>query len=151
MKITALIPVAVAVLLSSCVSPSEYRVKHNPEMYSKLSETEQQNARYGVVKQGMTKDAVFLAWGAPPRVTSSKHDGKTFERWHYPTYRPVYTGYGYYGGGFGFGYWGRHRGFAYYDPYIYGPSVSYVRTEGWWVEFVNGRVAAYNAPGESRE
>ena len=146
MKITALIPVAVAVLLSSCVSPSEYRVKHNPEIFSKLSVEEQQDVRVGVLKEGMSKDAVFLAWGAPARVTVNKMDGKTYERWHYPGTRPVYAGYGY-TGGYGFGYWGYHP-YGFYDPYYYGgPAVAYVRTPGWYVEFRNGRVTAFTAPG----
>ncbi|MDB6118849.1 MAG: hypothetical protein JWO08_2630 [Verrucomicrobiaceae bacterium] len=142
---------AAAMTLSSCVNPIERRVSYYPGLYSHLSEKEKQAVHMGKVEEGMSKDAVYLAWGAPGRVAVGKRGGKPFERWGYQSYRPVFTGgYGYgYGMGFGVGYWGRHRGFygGFYDPAFYGaPVVTYVAAEGRYVEFVNGRVTAFLAP-----
>ncbi len=146
-KVIPLLPLAAAVLLSSCASPSEYRAKHSPELFSKLSPAEQKDVRAGVLKEGMSRDAVFLAWGAPARVTSNKMDGKTYERWQYPSVRPVRPGYGY-SGTTGVDPWGGYHEVGFYDPYNKGgPALGYVRTKGWKVEFVDGRVRSFTAPG----
>ncbi len=146
MKISALLCLAAVMLLSSCASPSQYRARHFPEKFSALSPEEQADVRVGVVRQGMSRDAVFIAWGAPPRIIHSHHHGKDFERWIYPTVRTSYAGYyGY--GGVGYAYYHHHRGFAFYDPVVYPvPAVAYVREHRYFVEFMDDRVVAYAAP-----
>ena len=135
---------AAAALLSSCASPLERRMEHHPELLAKLSETDRQAVRRGQVHEGMSKDAVYLAWGRPGQVSAGKRDGKVLERWSYRQYEPVVTET--YGFGFGVGYWGRHRG-GFYDPYMYdAPAVSYVPVPGRWVEFVNGKVTGFLVP-----
>ena len=146
MKTSILFLLVATALLSSCVNPIERRVSFYPGLYSHLTEAEKQSVHSGEVKEGMSKDAVYLAWGAPGRVAVGKREGKTYERWGYQEYRPVFTeGYGM---GVGVGYWGRHRAYGgFYDPYFYGaPAVAYVPTDGRYVEFVNGRVTAFLWP-----
>jgi hypothetical protein len=138
MKTRFLAALAVSLLLASCVSPIEGRITRNPELFARLTEAERQNVRIGVVKEGMSKDAVFLAWGRPARVAAGKRDGQTFERWSYLQYEPVY----YSDFNIGWGY-GRCR----HDPYYrVGPSVEYVPVPGRAVEFSNGKVSGYLIP-----
>ena len=146
---TTFVLAATALLLASCASPRELRVEHHPELFAKLSEKDKLDVRQGRVHEGMTKDAVFLAWGKPSHVSMGKRDGKTVERWRYQAYQPVMTeSYGFgMGVGIGGGYWGRHGYGYYYDPMFYAsPSVSYVPVEGRSVEFVDGKVTAFMAP-----
>ena len=142
---TSLLLAATALLLASCAAPRELRVEHHPELFSKLTEKDKQEVRQGRVHEGMSKDAVFLAWGKPSHVSMGKRDGKTFERWQYRGYEPVFVNS--YGFGGGFGYWGRHGGGVFYDPYMFGgPTVSYVPVDGPFVEFVNGKVTSFLVP-----
>lgn len=149
MKPTLLFLAAAAMLLSSCVSPIERRVSSFPGMYSKLNEDEKKAVQMGQVREGMSRDAVYLAWGNPTRIMTGKREGKAYERWGYMAYQPVVMdGYGV---GMGMGYWGgRHyRGFGggFYEPWYYGgPAVAYVPTDGRHVEFVNGKVTSFLSP-----
>lgn len=140
MKTTRLSIAAVLMLgLASCVSPIERRVTRNPEMFSKLPAAEQTSVRRGEVREGMSKDAVFLAWGQPDRVAKGRRDGKNRERWSYTQYEQVqHFGYG---GGLGF------AGGGWYDPIGYaGPIIDYVPVPGRSVEFVEGKVAGFLVP-----
>ena len=104
-------------LLSSCVSPIERRVSSFPGMYSKLNEDEKKAVQMGQVREGMSRDAVYLAWGNPTRIMTGKREGKAYERWGYMAYQPVVMdGYGV---GMGMGYWGgRHSAVASMNPGI---------------------------------
>jgi len=126
-----------ALLLTGCASPIERRVTRNPEMFSKLTPADQSSVRRGEIREGMTKDAVYLALGRPARVHQGKRGGRDLERWSYNSYEPVYTHH------FGFGgYWG--AGCGYHDPYYWGgPSIDYVPVEGTQVEFVGGKVVGF--------
>ena len=149
-----------ALFLTSCAT-TESRISQHPEMYQRLSPSDQALVQQGKIRNGMSQDAVYLAWGGPDqRATGSVH-GRPAETWiytgtsHYPY--PYGWGPGYYGGVYGFGFVGHHRhggGFhrfgydPFYDPffYTYRPSVSYPERT---VSFQNGRVVAYqflNAP-----
>ena len=146
MKTLALLTIAAVALLSSCASTPQSRVNHHPEMFAKLSEADKQAVQAGGVRKGMTKDAVYLAWGSPSRILVGERNGKAFEKWRYNTLQPVYTGA--YGMGVGVGYWHpRHFRYGFYDPYFYGaPAIAYVPTEGRYVEFINGAVTAFQVP-----
>jgi hypothetical protein len=133
---------AFTLLLSSCVAPIERRVTANPQMFNNLSATHKEAVRSGVVKEGMSKDAVYLAWGRPARVQTGRRDGKSLERWSYNSYQPVYTST------FGFGSaWGGFGRCDLANPFFFGgPTIDYLPVEGKSVEFVNDRVTGFAIP-----
>ncbi|HEY4781052.1 MAG TPA: hypothetical protein VIH54_04485, partial [Chthoniobacterales bacterium] len=80
----------VAALLSSLLpgcSTVESRIKSNPQIYASLSPADQALVRQGQIREGMSKAAVFLAWGNPDRIRSGVRDGHPFEAWIYTTTR----------------------------------------------------------------
>ncbi len=89
-------------------------------LYDALSTTQKQAVMEAKVTEGMTPDAVYLAWGRPDRVIRGSENGKPYELWRYTELQPVYhsgltmgLGYGY-GHGYRHGYGhGRH---LYRDP-----------------------------------
>lgn len=134
-----LLALSVVLILSSCASPIERRVTSNPQLFQKLSVSHQSAVRNGEVKEGMSKDAVFLAWGRPNRIQTGRRNGQALERWSYNSYEPVYSS------SFGFvttfGH-GCHGGI--YDPFYWGgPQIDYVPVEGRSVEFVNDKVVGF--------
>ncbi len=93
MKISMLCLLVCAVALTSCINPIQARVSAYPGMYEKLKPAEKEAVNSGAVKDGMSKNAVYFAWGAPWRMGLVKRDGKIFERWGYGgMYAPSYYG-----------------------------------------------------------
>ncbi len=140
-----------ALILASCAT-TETRISQHPEMYQRLSPSDQALVREGKIRNGMSRDAVYLAWGGPDQTTTGTVHGRPAETWIYTsstssTYPyPYGWGHRYYG----FGYVGRHHhhhshfryGFdPFYDPFFYyRPTINYPdRT----VSFQNGRVVAF--------
>ncbi|HEY1080702.1 MAG TPA: hypothetical protein VGE29_00480 [Prosthecobacter sp.] len=147
----ALMCAAVAVVLTSCASPVERRIASNPEIYSKLSDSDKVLVNQGRIREGLNKEGVFLAWGRPDHVAEGVQKGVKTEKWTYVGSQPVYTqsyGFGWgpgwgWGGGYGYG-----RGWGYYgawDPYWggFGPSVTYVPYKAASVSFRSNRVVEY--------
>ncbi len=141
--------------LASCTSPVERRITANPELYNKLSGNEKSLVSQGRIREGFTKEAVFLAMGRPDQVAAGSQKGAKLEKWTYVGTQPVYSdsygfgwggGYGRFGGGYrrgGFGY-----GYGYggaWDPFWggYGPTVTYVPYKAASVTFRSGRVTEY--------
>jgi hypothetical protein len=144
---TAFLCVLAVVSLSQCASTVERRIEKNPALYSALSAQDQQLVRQRQLREGMTKDAVFLAVGRPDRVAAGRKNGKDYERWTYLDTQTVTTqtlGFGMGGwGGWGGG-WGGCGPFI--DPFFMGgPMVSYIPYEAAWVDFVNGRVSGWQS------
>lgn len=142
---TALTLGAVA-LLASCTSPLEKRIARNPDLFNQLTPSDQLLVRQGRLREGMTKEAVFLAWGRPDGVTEGAQKGVKTEQWTYLGAQPVYTDTFY--GGWGWGGPGWRRGWGYcgpWDPYWggYGTSVTYVPYRTASVNFRNDRVTDY--------
>ncbi len=150
-----------ALLLSQCVSSSpQSRIERNPQLFSQLTAKDRQLVTSGVIREGMTRNAVFLAWGSPNRVSVGSNRGKELESWTYVGQQPVrtmnmnmgfgYGGFGYGGfgnGGFGNGGWGPggfggYGGFPYYGG---GQSVTYIPYTAGMVEFSRGRVTRWQA------
>lgn len=151
-----------ALFFGGCATP-EKRISKNPDLYHSLPARQQQLVAQGQISPGMSRDAVWLAWGGPEQKVNGFARGNTTETWvYYTTYTYPY-GYGGYGYGYGWGYpgwgwgWGgvgvfrTHHGrrFAvfgdpFYDPfyYSYWPTVSYPYKT---VTFVNGRVVEFQA------
>ena len=141
--LAAVFSVFVLVALTQCASTVERRIQRNPALYSNLSESDKALVRQGRLREGMGKDAVFLALGRPDRVSTGRKSGKDYERWTYLGQQAVRTqsfgvGYG------GWGGWGGAWCGPFYDPFFYGgPTVTYIPYEAAWVDFVNGKAAGW--------
>ena len=140
---------AAAATLSSCVATStvESRIAARPELYTALPASQRTTVERGQIKEGFSKDAVYLAWGAPDRVLESGSGGKRTETWLYESYQPVYTEHVGVGYGYGYGGYGRRR--AYCDPYggvsdfSYGTEVRYQPDLSRKVEFNGDKVKSW--------
>ena len=153
-----------ALLLGSCETPQD-RIARRPDVYNALSPRDQQLVAAGEIREGMSRDAVYLAWGAPNQRGPGRHRGSSTETWiyfsstsgeHYPGWGGWGYGYGPFGyGGFGYGYGGsylhRHRSGRlhrhvfydpFYDPFFY-RRTSIVTYPERTVSFQNGRVISF--------
>jgi hypothetical protein len=144
----ALIVFAVLQFTGCTVANPQTRVQQNPALFDQLSATDRDLVMKGTISEGMTKDAVFLAWGRPDAVSTGSDRGKVTETWRYATMRPVYGagfgyGMGYYGGRgyYGGGYYGRR----YYPGWDVGFTPQYVPVTSSVVRFRGGRVVAWEA------
>ncbi|MFN0077366.1 MAG: hypothetical protein ACKVY0_12915 [Prosthecobacter sp.] len=137
-----------AALLTQCASSTpQSRIGRNPQLFAQLSTKDRQLVTSGVIREGMTRDAVFLAWGRPDRVTMGTSHGRELESWTYVDQQPVRTmnmsmGFGY--GGFGYGGYGPY-GYGGYPYMGGGPSVTYIPYTAGVVEFSRGRVTRWMA------
>jgi hypothetical protein len=144
---------AFAIALPGC-STVETRIADHPDLFQRLSPHDQQLVREGRIRDGMSMEGVWLAWGGPNQKGQGFARGKQVETWIYNEY--VYPHHPYPYGPYGYGgYWGggvvfhsyHHRRFAvygdpYFDPFFYGyvtPSVPYPAKT---VTFTNGRVVS---------
>jgi hypothetical protein len=154
-----------ALFFGGCSTP-ESRISDHRDLYDSLPARQQQLVAQGQIAGGMSRNAVWLAWGAPEQRVNGYARGNTTENWVYytTTTYPYGYGYGYGYGGFGYGpygygypgFWGggvgvfrTHHGrrFAvfgdpFYDPFFYSywPTVTYPYKT---VTFVNGRVVEF--------
>jgi hypothetical protein len=113
-----------ASFLTAC-STVESRIKSNPQVYASLSPADQAWVRQGQIREGMSKAAVFLAWGNPDRIRTGVRLGYPFEAWVYTFERSaVLPDYYYYPGFYRFGYfrggvWRHHHHFYSFGLYSY--------------------------------
>ena len=149
---THLLRLSVCVLalatLASCVNPREKRIANNPTIYNALPTNDQVLIQQGRIREGLNKEAVFLALGRPDQVATGKKSGKNLEKWTYMGSQPVFTNT--YGMGMGMGWGGGFRGrggYGYYgawDPYWGGgQGIVYVPYKAASVTFTNNRVTEY--------
>lgn len=138
----------VSLLLSNCASFHSYetRIKKNPSIYQNLSAKDKELTAAGKIRQGMSKEAVFMSWGKPSERREASSSGTLKETWIYKRHQEV-VDYNY-GVGFGYGYgrgYGR-RGYSncgYYPSFYGGPSIAYVPYTVAKVVFVNGKVVSW--------
>jgi hypothetical protein len=137
---------ASAFLLVNCTAPIQRRIEKNPQIFSALSESHKAKVQHGEVEEGMSTEAVFLAWGKPDRASKGTKLGKTYERWSYTGYDAVQSQS--FGIGYGYGYSRPHGRFerdTFYAPMIYPETtVDYVPFEAARVEFTGGKVSAWS-------
>lgn len=125
----------------SCSLPSpQNRIASNGGMYSKLSPAHRQLVSQGKIEEGMSKDAVYLAWGSPDRIFQGEKGGVTRERWVYTRSRPVHTT----SFGLGYGTYPRYRRWGYDGCVYHGfPDTVYVPERVAAVEYVNDVVDSW--------
>ena len=146
---------ASALILPGC-STTETRISDHPEIFQTLSPRDQELVKAGKIREGMSQNAVWLAWGAPDQKATGVARGNPVETWIYNEYTYANAPYPYPYGPFGYGgYFGgrvvfhRHGthqfaiiGDPFYDPFFYSyipPRVAYPSKT---VTFQNGRVVS---------
>jgi hypothetical protein len=154
---TRLLAIAAAALaITSCETTAD-RISKHPEIYQSLSPSDQALVSRGQIRPGMSKNAVWLAWGAPERKITGNMRGQPTETWIYITYRtPAYPYYGPYGpwaypfgGGVAFIRTHHHGrsfifvGSPFYDPFYYAYIPPSIPTPYKTVTFANGRVVSF--------
>jgi hypothetical protein len=123
-----------AIILTSCSTP-ETRISDHPDLYQSLSHRDQALATQGQIRIGMSRTAVWLAWGSPDRKILGNMGGGPTETWVYV----YYATYSYYP----FAPLDEYFGAPLYDPFCYSwfpPSLPY---PGKVVTFAHGRVASF--------
>ena len=124
----------VAIVLTSCSTP-QTRISDHPDFYQSLSQRDQELVSQGQIRVGMSRTAVWLAWGSPDRKIVGNMGGGPTETWVYV----YYATYPYYP----FEPLDEYFGAPLYDPFCYSwfpPSIPY---PGKVVTFARGRVASF--------
>ncbi len=101
-----MLSVALAGLFLAGCATIESRISEHPEIFNSLSPRDQALVRQGRIREGMSRDAVWLAWGSPEQKGFGRYHGKSTETW---IYRAYYNEYDPYYGGFGYPYYGGSR------------------------------------------
>ncbi len=149
--------VIAALFFVQCSSTPKTRIEKNQAMYGKLDTRDQHLVTHGLIREGMSRDGVFLAWGKPDSVSVGVNRGRESENWTFEGQRPVrsmsmnmgfgfgsYGGYGGYGP-YGFGGWGPYGFGGGYPMMGSGTSVTYVPYTSGTVDFVGGRVVSWKS------
>ena len=129
----------VVLIVTSCSTP-QTRISDHPDLYQSLSPRDQALVGEGQIRYGMSRNAVWLAWGSHDSKVIGNMRGHSTETWvyvYYVTYPYYYPYYGPYGPGFGF------FGDPFYDPFYYSlipPSIPYPNKT---VTFSNSRVMSF--------
>jgi hypothetical protein len=88
---------AVVLGLTSCSTP-QTRISDHPDLYQNLSSRDQALVSQGQIRSGMSRSAVWLAWGSPDQKIVGNIAGRSTETWIY-IYYATYPYYPYYGPG----------------------------------------------------
>lgn len=112
---------ALTITLSGC-STVKTRIEERPEAFYRLRTGDQALVTQGRIREGLSQDAVYIAWGAPNQRAEGRNRGSAVETWiyfnttasdYYPGYGYGYGGLGYGGFGYGYGGFGYGSGFGY--------------------------------------
>jgi hypothetical protein len=161
MKTPCFLRLCLAVIASTfvvqCSSTPKTRIEKNPGMFAKLTPKDRQLVSSGYIREGLSRDGVFLAWGRPTSVTVGTNRGRETENWIYEGQRPIRTmstsigfGYGGFGGfggygGYGFGGLGGYGGYGGYPMFNSGSSVTYIPYTAGVADFAGGRVISWKS------
>jgi hypothetical protein len=146
---------ASALVFTGCATP-EQRITDHPEIFQTLSPRDQELVKAGKIREGMSQNAVYLAWGAPDQKATGVARGHQVETWIYNEYTYANAPYpypygpygygGYFGGGAVFHRHGRHHfaviGNPFYDPFYYSYIPPRVATPSKMATFSGGRVVS---------
>src|SRR5436309_894137 len=94
---------ASALILTSCETTQD-RISKHPEIYQRLSASDQALVSQGQIRAGMSQNAVWLAWGSPDRKIVGSMGSHPTETWIY-IYYATYLYYPYYGPWWPWGLW----------------------------------------------
>ncbi|MFT6177870.1 MAG: hypothetical protein ACJAQT_000270 [Akkermansiaceae bacterium] len=144
MKKILILPLLALFVVSCASSTPAKRIEENPRRYTSLNSRHQALVESGKIENGMTSDAVYLAWGKPASQAEGQEGGKTFEKWTYTSIAPIYSQSFYGGYGYGYGRYSR-RGYErrYYPYNSFGTEINFVPYRSAWVKFLNGRVDSW--------
>src|SRR6266542_345867 len=81
--------IAIGALIFAGCSTTETRISGHLEIYQSLSSRDQALVSQGQIRDGMSPNAVYLAWGSPDRKIVGNMRGRPTETWlylHYTTY-----------------------------------------------------------------
>jgi hypothetical protein len=126
-----------ALILTSCSTP-QTRISDHPDLYQSLSHRDQALVSQGKIRIGMSRTAVWLAWGSPDQKIMGNMGGGLTETWAY-VYYATYAYYPPYGPWSPWAFFGD----PFYDPFFYSyipPSIPY---PGKVVTFAKGRAVSY--------
>jgi hypothetical protein len=104
-----LVIAAVVLVLISCSTP-QTRISDHPDLYQSLSSRDQALVSQGQIRSGMSRSAVWLAWGSPDQKIVGNiaggragvavaggnmhhHGGRSFVFFGSPFYDPFYWSY----------------------------------------------------------
>src|SRR5678815_4702795 len=76
-------------ILTSCSTP-QTRISENPDLYQSLSNRDQALVSQGQIRIGMSRTAVWLAWGTTDRKIVGNMGGGPTETWLYIYYATYY-------------------------------------------------------------
>src|SRR5881392_4216946 len=134
-RVVTLALLAGVLALAGC-STTETRINEHPEIFQSLSANDQALVSRGQIRTGMSRDAVYLAWGSADQRMAGAMRRQQTETWVYTTTASYpYGGYGP-GWGYPYGPWCWGRGFSgaihsrhghnfvffgspFYDPFYY--------------------------------
>jgi hypothetical protein len=88
---------ALTSIVTACSTP-QTRISDHPELYQSLSSRDQALVTQGQIRSGMSRSAVWLAWGSPDQKIVGSMAGTPTETWIY-IYYATYPYYPYYGAG----------------------------------------------------
>lgn len=146
---------ALSLAFTSCTTV-ETRIQEKQAAFNSMSPRDRALVQQGKIHEGMSQDAVYIAWGPPSQRIPGRYRGAIVETWVYDATAagdypgPFYYGSGY-GYGLGYGFYGGYRSrfrrgpFFYdpfYDPYFYNHA-NILRYPERTVSFQNGRVIGF--------
>src|ERR1700719_4278247 len=81
-------------ILTSCSTP-QTRISDHPDLYQSLSHRDQALVSQGQIRSGMSRNAVWLAWGSSDQKIVGEMAARPTETWIY-IYYATYPYYPYY-------------------------------------------------------
>ena len=123
-------------ILTSCSTP-QTRISEHSNLYQGLSQKDQALVSQEQIRIGMSRSAVWLAWGSPDRKIVGNMGGGRTETWIY-TYYASYPYYPYYPP------LDYYFGAPLFDPFCYSWFPQTIPYPGKVVTFAHGRVASFH-------
>jgi hypothetical protein len=135
LRASTLAAAAGALVLTSCSTP-QTRISEHPDLYQSISPRHQALVNQARIRIGMSRPAVWLAWGSPNRRIVGNIGGTTTETWVYTYYAssPYYP----------YEPLDEYFGAPLYDPFCYSwfpPSIAY---PGKLVTFAHDKAVSFH-------